>query len=134
MPDSTSPASALAPVAQTPPQLYCQLADSGLGGAALAHIRDACLLAVRRSEGLLRGSGKPFSCHLVGVASLVAEAAPDDEVLIIAALLHALYQERVSGADALEGQRNTMREAWGADVEALLHAYQAAGLPEPAMA
>lgn len=128
------PSTAWPPVAQTPPQLYCQLADSGLSEAGLARIRAACLLAVQRTGGLQRGSGKPFACHLVGVASLVAEAAPADDTLIIAALLHALYQKRVSGADALEGQRQAMREAWGEDVEALLHAYQSAGLPQPGLA
>ena len=132
--EQASQAAGMSPVAQTLPQLYCQLAASGLGDAALAKIRDAGLLAVRRSDGLLRGSGKPFSCHLIGVASLLAEAIPDDEVLIVALLLHALYQDRVSGADSLERQRSAMRDAWGRNVEDLLHAYQTAGMPEPGLA
>jgi hypothetical protein len=124
---------ALPAVAQTLPQLYCQLAGSGLGDAALRRIRDAGLLAVSRAGHLLRGSGKPFSCHLVGVASLVAESAPGEETLIRAALLHALYQERVSGTDPAHADRQVMRDACGEDVESLLHAYQAAGMPEPGM-
>lgn len=133
-PNPLPPGAAWPPVAQTPPQLYCQLAEGGMADAALARIRAACLLAVQRTGGLQRGSGKPFACHLIGVASLVAEAVPHDDTLVIAALLHALYQERVSGADARESQRQAMRAAWGDEVEALLHAYQCAGLPQPDLA
>lgn len=125
---------ALAPVAQTLPQLYVQLATSALCDDALQRVHAAALRATRRTSHLLRGSGKPFSCHLVGVASLMAEAVPDDETVILAALLHALYQPRVSGHDdVLDEQRQVMRDAWGADVEALLHAYQSAGVPVPGM-
>ena len=121
-------------VAQTPPQLFCQLAETGFDDAALRRIRDACLLAVTRTAGLQRGSGKPFSCHLVGVASLVAEALPGNESMIRAALLHAVYQPRVSGMDQAGAQRDAMRALCGADVEELLHAYQSAGLPGAAPA
>ena len=129
--EPTPPGLAPPPVAQTPPQLYCQLAATRMGDAALQRIRAACLLAVHETRHLLRGSGKPFSCHLVGTASLVLEAAPDDEALVVAALLHALYQDRVSGEGAMETGRQAMREAWGEDIEALLHAYQAVGTPAP---
>ncbi|MFT3755259.1 MAG: hypothetical protein QM769_04830 [Pseudoxanthomonas sp.] len=124
---------ALPPVAQTPPQLYCQLAKGTLPDDALQRIRDACLQAVRNTGPLLRGSGKPFACHLVGTASLMLESFPEDEALVIAALLHALYQDRVSGDGAMDAGRQSMREAWGEDVEALLHAYQTAGDPAPGM-
>ncbi len=84
----------LAPVAQTPPQLYRQLLAAGIDAAALSLVRDACVLAVTHTRHLLRGSGKPFACHLVGVASLVAEATGDLD-LVVAGLLHALSQQRV---------------------------------------
>ena len=89
-----SPMHVLPPVAQTPPQLYCQLIAAGVDAAALRSVRDACLLAATNTRHLLRGSGKPFVCHLVGVASLVAEATGDLD-LVVAGLLHALSQQRV---------------------------------------
>ncbi len=129
--------SALTGVAQTAPQLYCQLIAAGLGDADLRRIRDACTMAVHDTLHLVRGSGKPFSCHLVGVASLVLEVTQDAD-LVVAALLHATYQPRVSGGsnDAGANPREGVRSTLGANVELLLHAYQAAGplLPGAALA
>lgn len=92
------PRSSLLPVAQTPPQLYCQLIDAGIDAASLPSLRDACLMVTSRTRHLLRGSGKPFSCHLIGVASLVAEATGDFE-LTLTGLLHAISQQRLSGGE-----------------------------------
>ncbi len=121
----------LPPVAQTAPQLYCQLVTLGLGEHELARIRNACQLAVHQTGDLLRGSGKPFSCHVVGVGSLVAEATSDVDS-VVAALLHALVQQRVSftadGEDRTcgESRRAQALTAFGERVTALLHAYQQA--------
>lgn len=117
----------LPPVAQTPPQLYCQLAAAGFDRAELRRLRDASLLAVGKTNGLVRGSGKPFSCHLVGVASLVAECVPGDAVLVVAALLHALYQPRVAAPGDSGDPRAEMVEAFGPEVDELVHAYQSLG-------
>ena len=115
-------------VAQTAPQLYCQLITAGFGDADLRRIRDACTMAVHDTLHLVRGSGKPFSCHLVGVASLVLEVTQDAD-LVVAALLHATYQPRVSGEsnDAGSNARERLRSTLGATVELLLHEYQAGG-------
>ena len=124
-------------VAQTAPQLYCQLIAAGLGDADLRRIRDACTMAVHDTLHLVRGSGKPFSCHLVGVASLVLEVTQDAD-LVVAALLHATYQPRVSGGsnDASANTRETLQATLGTAVERLLHGYQTAGplLPGAALA
>lgn len=113
-------------IAQTPPQLYCQLTAAGFADDTLQQVRVASLLAVQQTSNLLRGSGKPFSCHLIGVASLVAENTSDRDA-ILAALLHALYQPRVSGSDDTGDRRNAVLEAFGPDVERLLRAYHDAG-------
>lgn len=117
----------LPPVAQTAPQLYCQLAPLGLADADLARIREACLLGARVTSGLLRGSGKPFVCHLVGVASLVAESRPDDPDAIVAALLHAVYQDRVPFGVDRAARRVRLLEVAGAAVEGLVARYDEAG-------
>lgn len=117
----------LPPVAQTAPQLYCQLAPLGLADADLVRIREACLLGARVTSSLLRGSGKPFACHLIGVASLVAESRPDDPDAIIAALLHAMYQDRVPFGVDRSARRARLLEIAGADAEALVARYDEAG-------
>lgn len=124
-----SPMHLLPPVAQTPPQLYCQLIAAGVDAAALPTVRDACLLAVTHTRHLLRGSGKPFACHLVGVASLVAEATGDMD-LVVAGLLHALSQQRVLVvADAsIEVDLGLVVSG---RVQDLLRDYAVAGDPQP---
>lgn len=117
----------LAPVAQTPSQLYRQLIAANVDNAELPRVRDACLLVATRTRHLLRGCGKPFACHLFGVASLVAEATGDLD-LVVVGLLHALPQQRVrngawSAADA--------RIAGTARVLELLRDYDAAGELRP---
>ena len=114
------------PVAQTAPQLYLQLLAAGYRGHDLERVRQASLLAAQQTSNLLRGSGKPCSCHLVGVASLVAEAGRSPDA-VLAALLHALYQPRVDGADDDGDRRRQVLEAFGHGVERVLHAYHQAG-------
>jgi hypothetical protein len=111
-------------VAQTAPQLYCQLARMGMPDSDLARIRAACLLGARVTAGLLRGSGKPFACHLVGVASLVAECLPGDADAIVAALLHAMYQERVPFGTDSDTRRQRLLGAAGERVETLVARYE----------
>lgn len=116
----------LPPVAQTPPQLYQQLLMAGFDAGALARLREASLLAAQQTSNLLRGSGKPFSCHLVGVASLVAETGRGPD-MVLAALLHALYQPRVAGDDSDAVRRSKVLDTFGEAVERVLHAYHVAG-------
>jgi hypothetical protein len=123
----------LPPVAQTAPQLYCQLAPLGMADPDLARIRAACLLGARVTSGLVRGSGKPFACHLVGVASLVAESLPGDADVIVAALLHAMYQERVPFGVDRDARQARLLVAAGATVEALVARYEESGPLEATM-
>lgn len=117
----------LPPVAQTAPQLYCQLVPLGLAPADLARIRDACLIGARVTSDLLRGSGKPFACHLIGVASLVAESLPGDVDALLASLLHAMYQARVPYGVDRAARCARLRAEAGEIVESLVARYDAAG-------
>ncbi|MGY6587780.1 MAG: HD domain-containing protein [Wenzhouxiangella sp.] len=111
-------------VAQTNLQLYAQLLQAGFSDDALEAVNRAYLFAARNTAKVLRGSGKPFACHLVGTASLLAEAGQGWEV-ITAALLHAMYQNRVPfpGADNLDQRRHYLRQQFGDAVESLVHDY-----------
>jgi hypothetical protein len=108
-------------VAQTNLQLYSQMVQSHFDEPCLALVNDAYLLAARGTGGLLRGSGKPFVCHLVGAASLVAHAGQDGSC-IAATLLHATYQNRVDAGTPLQ-QRDTIRRRFGSKVESLVSGY-----------
>lgn len=111
-------------IAQTNLQLYAQMIELGFGDEALALANRAYLFAARATADLLRGSGKPFACHLAGTASAVVReglGAP----AIAGALLHALYQERVRipGAMSVERRRDCVRERFGVEVESLVYEY-----------
>lgn len=123
----------LPPVPQTVPQLYRQLHAQGHDEATLLRVAAAAMEVVHATVGMFRGSLKPFSAHLVGVAALVAEAGEPAEV-IVAALLHASYQDRVRGAESMDAARARIAATHGEVVEALVAAYQAveAGAELPA--
>lgn len=77
------------------------------------------------AHDLYRGSGKPFVCHLVGTASIVAYChAPLSEEL--AAMLHACYQERVyrDHPGGLVACRRQIQIEFGPEVERLVYQYQ----------
>lgn len=76
--------------AQTNLQLYGQLLAAGSGMQELIAVRDAYALAAKLFAGQLRPEGRPFVCHVVGVASLLAmfDAPP---TTIVAGLLHSAY-------------------------------------------
>lgn len=123
----------LPPVPQTVPQLYRQLVAEGRDADTLARVARAATEVLHATVGMFRGSLKPFSAHLVGVAGLVAEAGEPAEV-VVAALLHASYQDRVRGAESMSAARARIAETHGEAVEALVAAYQAveAGAELPA--
>lgn len=112
------------PTPQTNLQLYELLIRLGHDEAALDLANRAYLLAARLTSGVLRGSGKPFACHVVGTAAIVAEAGQDGPC-IAASLLHAVYQDRVPfpGGRVGERRREYLRERFGSVVEALVHEY-----------
>jgi hypothetical protein len=112
------------PLAQTNLQLYRQMLMAGYDACALDEINKAYLFAARQTSGMLRGSGKPFVCHLVGSASALCESGQPVHV-IAAALLHAMYQERIPFGKNLdiERRRAILRERFGVECEALVYGY-----------
>jgi len=116
----------MGPVAQTPPQLYRQLLGLGIQTPQMLVIGDACEAAMQQSIQLLRGSGKPFSCHLIGMTSLFAEAVQEPQA-IVAALLHGFLQERPGLDPDLLRRQCFVARHFGQPVAALLERYQAQG-------
>jgi len=55
-------------IAQTNLQLYTQLMAAGFSAADLQQVHAAYSFAAKQCAPLFRGSGKPFSCHLVRIA------------------------------------------------------------------
>jgi hypothetical protein len=111
--------------AQTNLQLGRQLVRAGWDDDDLARIAAGYDLAVQLFAGAVRSSGKPFVCHLVGTASVVADHS-DDPDLVAAALLHAAYDQ----GDFADGRRGrtsgraaVVRDAIGERAEALVTAY-----------
>ncbi len=76
--------------AQTNIQLYGQMLAAGYGMQQVAGVREAYALAAKMFAGQLRPEGRPFVCHVVGVASILAmiDASP---ATITAGLLHSAY-------------------------------------------
>lgn len=113
-----------APIAQTNLQLFRQMMEAGRGLDDLVLANRAYLLAAGLTGGVLRGSGKPFACHLVGTASVVVACGMSGPC-IAAALLHAAYQSRVPfpGMAALEHRREYLRRHFGEEVEGLVYSY-----------
>lgn len=115
----------LSRVAQTNVALYRQLHDLGYGPAALRLVRDAYELAAVPFAGHYRACGKPFVCHLVGTASVMASIGAKPE-LVAAAILHSVYEPFFAvgnnqGAARLSPAR--IRSAVGEEVERYVAAY-----------
>lgn len=112
--------------AQTNLELYAQAIRHGWEPPQRRMLADAYQFALRQVYPLARGSGKPFIAHLVGTASLVLESAcPDDWV--VAALLHALYQDRVPFEGGLPpvDRRNVVSDRFGSSVDDIVFRYTA---------
>lgn len=112
------------PIGQTNLQLYKQMIRAGFSDMDLLLTQKAYLLTAALTGSMLRGSGKPFVCHLVGTASVVVECGMQ-RAFITAALLHAVYQQRIPfpGAETLFQRREYIHQQFGAEVEELLHGY-----------
>ena len=112
----------LTQVPQTNLQLYAQLIKLGFKNEHLNEINRAYLFVARQSSSILRGSGKPFVCHLVGTAALIAETGAG-YIPVTAALLHASYQDRLPfpGDDGLEARRRFIKDHFGVHIETLVH-------------
>ncbi len=110
--------------AQTNIELYEQMLELGFSNEAISRVNDAYLFSMDKVYALYRGSGKPFICHLVGTASLLVSAKQSLE-LILGALMHALYQNRVPFENFLEieKRRVIVSEKFGPKVESLIFDY-----------
>lgn len=111
-------------IPQTNLQLYRQMLDANYDESALDLANRAYLFAARQTCEVLRGSGKPFACHLVGTAGILVEEEQSPSC-IGAALLHAMYQDRVPfpGDRNREQRRDYIRQHFGEGVEYLVHDY-----------
>lgn len=109
-------------VAQTNIALYEQMKEYGYGMDDIILMKRAYDFAASARSVSLRGSGKPFICHLVGTASLVVQHRQPIEYCV-ASLLHAMY---LKGSDFgvgmnTRGRRFVVRREFGEDIEKLVH-------------
>ncbi|MBI3786231.1 MAG: bifunctional (p)ppGpp synthetase/guanosine-3',5'-bis(diphosphate) 3'-pyrophosphohydrolase, partial [Deltaproteobacteria bacterium] len=86
---------------------------------------DAYRFAMQLFSGQFRGSGKPFLCHLVGTASVLAALSAPTPI-VAAGLLHAAYTLGNFGSGWLginAVKRRAVREKVGDTVEDLVKRY-----------
>jgi (p)ppGpp synthase/HD superfamily hydrolase len=115
----------VAQIAQTHLQLFQEMRTEGYSAADLAVVAKAYQVATKLFANRFRPCGRPFVAHLVGTsAALVWLKCPIP--MVVAALLHAAYQEG-DFPNSLEGMTPTKRRelgaAIGAEAEALVAAY-----------
>jgi len=115
----------VAQIAQTHLQLFQQMRTEGYSAADLAMVAEAYQVATKLFANRFRPCGRPFVAHLVGTsATLVWLNCPTH--MVVAALLHAAYQEG-DFPNSLEGMTPTKRKELGASIgaeaEALVAAY-----------
>jgi|GEM_PF-847529 len=111
--------------AQTNVRLYAQLIEAGYPGDFIVSVRDAYRLAVRLFAGQWRAEGRPFVCHLVGVASILAGVGAERET-IVAGLLHSAYSHGDFGLGMGRVRRTSRAEVAGIvgdDAERLVNGY-----------
>jgi (p)ppGpp synthase/HD superfamily hydrolase len=112
----------MARYAQTHLQLYTELADAGYAEDDIGRVATAYELAAQLFSARFRGSGKPFLCHLVGTASILASLrAPIP--LLLAGLHHASYAQGEFGSGrpgVTVAKRAALRDAIGERAEALV--------------
>ena len=111
--------------AQTNIQLFNQLQDALYEPGDLVCVGDSYALAMCLFTGCFRQSGKTFLSHLVGTASILAEArAP--ATTVAAGLLHSAYSHGEFGTGRrgiTEAKRKQLRLVAGTDVESLVAHY-----------
>lgn len=117
----------LSRVAQTNIALYRQMHDLGYEAAALQLACDAYELVCVPFAGHYRACGKPFVCHLVGTASVMAWLGAKPEA-VVAALMHSVYEASLAFGNNVDQVRLTparIRARVSEDVERLVAAYHA---------
>ncbi len=111
--------------AQTNTQLYGQLIAARYGSEEIVAVHRAYTLATKVFAGQLRPDGRPFVCHVVGVASILAMVeAP--HATIVGGLLHSAYSHGDFGhgrGHVTRAARDLLRAAAGPVVEQLLDCY-----------
>ncbi|HJU21481.1 MAG TPA: HD domain-containing protein [Casimicrobiaceae bacterium] len=117
--------SSLSDRAQTNVRLYAQLIEARYPADVIVSVREAYRLAVRLFAGQWRAEGRPFVCHLVGVASILAVVGAD-RATIVAGLLHSAYSHGDFGL-GMGRVRRTSRAGVSAiigdDAERLVNGY-----------
>jgi (p)ppGpp synthase/HD superfamily hydrolase len=111
--------------AQSNTQLYGQLLSAGRGLNEVKSVRDAYVLAAKLFAGQLRPDGRPFVCHLVGVASILALLDATHHT-VIAGLLHSAYTHGDFGSgrgQTTHKAHERLRAAVGPQVERLVSVY-----------
>jgi (p)ppGpp synthase/HD superfamily hydrolase len=94
--------------AQTNLQLYAQLQAADWTDPQLELVSRAYELAIDVCGGSFRPNGKPFLCHLVGTASIMASwNGPIDEV--VCGLVHSVYSHGVFSDDRERGMTDHKR-------------------------
>ncbi len=112
-------------VAQTNLQLYNQLIEAGFCERSLSMLREAYDLSRMLFPDAYRPNHKPFVCHLVGVASVLAHWG-ERPSMVAAGMLHSAYLYGNFGdrqTSITEGRRQYVRQKVGEDVEALVYTY-----------
>lgn len=111
--------------AQTHLELFIQMSESGIYQPQDINLCNiAYALALESTFSLARGSGKPFICHLVGTASILAGQGLKSEI-VIAGLLHALFQNRVPfpNGNSIENRVQIIEAEFGKEIAKLIYDY-----------
>jgi (p)ppGpp synthase/HD superfamily hydrolase len=111
--------------AQTNLQLYRHLLGAGYSMQDMNSVRAAYRLAAQLFAGQLRPEGRPFVCHVVGVASILAmvESPP---AAVIGGLLHSAYTHGDFGFGAgrtTRRARDRLRTVAGPQIERIVAGY-----------
>jgi hypothetical protein len=113
-------------VAQTNLQLYRLLLRQGRSDAELGLVRAAYELSVKLYSGYFSADLRPFVCHTVGVAGVIANLGQPAEI-VAAALLHNVYGNGDFGDGAYNlastGRRRVVNRAVGVAVEDIVHRF-----------
>jgi len=116
-----------ASIAQTNLQLYNQLLSQGRSVEQLAQAKSAYDLACLIYSAHYQADGKPFISHTVGVASILSQLGLPIEVVAFG-LVHNVYGNGDFGDGrqhrSTRARRLRVREAIGAEVEALVHRFR----------
>ncbi|HKK19557.1 MAG TPA: hypothetical protein VJ952_12840 [Opitutales bacterium] len=112
-------------IAQTNLQLYNQLGRMGWDDTSLIQIRHSYDLVRALFGCSFRPSHKPFICHLVGTASVLAHWG-ERPGMVVAGLLHSAYLygnfgDRAHGVN--DARRQYLEGKSGAEAEGLVYTY-----------